>query len=87
MNRQAVIDLVDTGRIFTAVFTKKSGEERVLNGRLKVTKHLQGGKLTFSPQEKNLLSVYDVKAKGYRFIPTDERLLELRVDGVRLNFR
>ena len=88
MDRQAVIDLVDTGRMFTAVFIKKEdGSERVLNGQTRVKKFLKGGELSFNPEDKNLLSVWDAKARGYRFIPTDHRLLELRVDGIIIDMR
>lgn len=87
MDRQAILDLVGDGKIFTAVFTKKDGSERVMNCRTNVSKYVKGVGLAFNPKEKDLLSVYDLQAKGYRFIPTDERLLELHFDGIKLDLR
>jgi len=57
-----------TGQIFTAEFIKKDGSIRVMNCRTGVKKHLKGGKLAFNPADYKLLPVYDLKAKGYRFV-------------------
>ena len=62
----------DDGRFFTVCFTKRTtGEERVMNARLGVKKHLRGGELKFDPKEKNLLICYDAKSNGYRSIPLE----------------
>lgn len=69
------------GRFFRATFVKRTnGQERVLVGRTGVTKHLTGGDKRYSFSAKNLLSVWDVQAKGYRTVPLDA-LISLRVDG------
>lgn len=60
------------GRIFRVTFVKRTtGELRDMNCRLGVTRYLRGGELPFSPKEKNLIIVYDVKKKGYRSISLD----------------
>jgi hypothetical protein len=65
------------GKFFTVKFLKRStGEERVMNCRLNVQKHLRGGDKAFNDEEHRLLTVYDVKAEGYRCIPL-ESLLEI----------
>ncbi len=56
------------GKIFTAIFTKKSGEERKINCRLGVHKDLSGKGLNYDPDSKGLINVYDLKAQGYRMI-------------------
>ena len=59
------------GKIFTVVFKKKDGSVRKLNGRLGVKKHLRGGEKSFSDAQINALTVFDLKAKGYRTIMLD----------------
>jgi hypothetical protein len=87
MNMQALYELTNSGRIFTAVFKKKTdGTIRKMTCRMGVTKHLKaGGELKFNPYAKHLLPVFDVQKKGYRFINADE-LISLTVDGVTINF-
>jgi hypothetical protein len=61
--------LASNGKIFTVTFTKKDGTERVLNGRLGVTKHLRGG--TNKLDADKFITVYDMQAKGYRAVNRD----------------
>lgn len=73
------------GKIFTAVFTKRSdGTLRALNGMTGVRKYTSGGELPYSPKEKELIPVYDLKIgpgpKGYRTIPV-EGLKALKING------
>ena len=68
-------------QFFTVTFTKKNGEERVLNGRRGVAKYANGEGLKFNPSDYNLLTVYDVQAKGYRMINC-EGITHLRIDGI-----
>ena len=51
-------------KFFTVTFIKANGEERVLTGRLRVTKHTVSGKT--KDIHNNYLCVYDVNKKGYR---------------------
>lgn len=62
--------LQNTKKIFTVTFIKKDGTERVMNARLDVVKHLQGGSLPYDAKEKSLLPVFDMQARGYRMINT-----------------
>ena len=69
------------GQFFTVTFYKRStGEERTMNCRLGVKKHLQGGEKRYSDKEKQLITVYSVDSKGYRTIPI-EGLTQLKVAG------
>jgi len=56
------------GRIFTVHFVKKNGEHRRMNCRLGVKKYLTGEGMRYNAQERGLLPVYDIQAKGYRMI-------------------
>jgi hypothetical protein len=58
--------LASNGKIFTVVFIKKDGTERALNGRLGVTKHLNGGKSNLDADK--FITVYDMQSKGYRAV-------------------
>jgi hypothetical protein len=80
MSVDEFIELVGS-QFFTACFIKRTdGTERVLNGRLRVKKHLKGGDKAYNFSSKGLVSVYDVRAKGYRAIPMDS-LLWVRARG------
>lgn len=67
------------GKVFTVVFHKADGTERVLNGRRGVRKHLRGGESTIS-ERPHLVGVYDYGARDYRCFD-DRRVLELRAGG------
>lgn len=73
MNRidtQKAIDLMnDTqGKVFSAVFTKKDGTDRVMTCRTKVTKHLKGVGAKYDAKSKGLYCVFDMHKKAYRMI-------------------
>ena len=56
------------GKIFSAIFTKKDGEKRFIHCRTKVHKYVKGVGLSFKPQDKGLVGVFDVQKGAYRFI-------------------
>lgn len=73
------------GKIFAAVFSKREdGSLRAMNGMTGVRKFTVGGELPYSPQEKGLVPVYDLKIglgrKGYRMLPL-EGLKTLNING------
>lgn len=59
------------GKIFRATFFKKNGEVRDMTARFGVTDKLKGGELSFNPEEKRLLIVYDMQKEDYRAISID----------------
>ena len=64
-----------TGRFLTVSFIKRGdGSERVMNCRTGVTKGTKGGSIGYKPQEHRLLSVYDVKVRGFRMVNLEELL-------------
>ena len=68
------------GKIFSAVFTKKNGEKRKMVCRQGVAKYVKGVGLKFKPEEKNLIGVFDMHKKAYRFINTTT-LEQIKVQG------
>ena len=85
-NYQNLKALVSGGRIFSVEFVKRgNGELRKMVCRLGVTKHLKGGKSTYSAKSKGLLPVFDMDAKGYRSIPVDA-IKRLTVGGQSFQF-
>lgn len=56
------------GKIFTALVTKKDGEERVFNARLGVKKFLRGGSLKYNPDDHGLIPIFDIQKRAYRMI-------------------
>lgn len=68
--------------MFSVVFIKRTtGEVRRMLCRTGVRKYLSGGELKFVPIRKGLLSVYDMKSKGYRFINL-ETLVSFKLGGI-----
>tara|TARA_R100001594_G_scaffold145344_1_gene195414 strand:- start:769 stop:1050 length:282 start_codon:yes stop_codon:yes gene_type:complete len=57
-----------SGKIFSAVFTKKNGEKRTMVCRKGVAKYVKGIGLKFKPEERNLINVFDMHKQAYRFI-------------------
>ena len=82
MTPQELIEL-SHGRFFTVRFIKLDGTERVLTGRIGVTKYLHGGKRTTDPSQYAI--VYDVHAKGYRAVAYT-RIREIRLGGESFTF-
>ena len=68
------------GKIFSAVFTKKDGEKRKMVCRQGVAKYVKGIGLKFKPEERNLIGVFDMHKKAYRFINTNT-LEQIKVQG------
>ena len=61
--------IVETnGRFFSVRLLKKDGVVRDMNCRKGITKFLVGGKRT---HPAGLVSVYDIKNKGYRYVNLD----------------
>jgi hypothetical protein len=76
--RESIMNL--KGKLFSVVFIKKDGSERKMLCRTGVKKGLTGEGLAFDPIQKNLVSVWDMQASGYRFIPVD-RILSIKLQG------
>ncbi|UCC96311.1 MAG: HNH endonuclease [Phycisphaerales bacterium] len=63
------------GRIFSVVFARRSdGAERHMVSRTGVMKDLKGDGMLFDPEQRDLLGVYDVRKKEYRFIALENVL-------------
>ena len=56
------------GKFFSAVFIKKNGERRLMLCRLGVKKGVKGVGLRFKPQDKGLMTVFDIHKDGHRFL-------------------
>lgn len=59
---------IRNGQIFTAIFIKKDGSERVMNCRRGVKKDLTGKGHGYNPEEYGLMSVFDMQKKAYRML-------------------
>ena len=59
------------GRFFTVTFITKAGNARTLLGRTGVRQNLTGQGLAYNPEDRGLIVVYDVQAKGYRMVNTN----------------
>lgn len=72
---------VNDGQFFSVTFIKRSDKTiREMNCRKGVKKNLAGGTLAYNPSIKSLVSVFDVKADGYRMIPL-EGVMSIRMAG------
>lgn len=82
ISKVVAVELINKskGRIFSVTFKKKDNTIRVMNCRLKVTKHLKGGELAYDPTLKGLKSVFDMHNKEYRMINL-ETIKRLSING------
>ena len=69
------------GKIFSAVFTKKDGEKRKMVCRRGVAKYVKGVGLKFKPEERDLIGVFDMHKKAYRFINANT-LIQIKMNGI-----
>ena len=70
------------GKIFSAVFVKKDGEIRKMVCRQGVYKYVKGVGLKFKPEERDLIGVFDMHKKAYRFINV-KTLKQIKVKGIQ----
>ncbi len=56
------------GLIFSATFTKKNGEHRLINARLKKYISKTGRKAPYKAEDYNLIPIYDMRKKAFRMI-------------------
>ena len=67
---------------FSCRFVKRTNNEiRTMNCRFGVTKHLKGGELKYNPEEKKLITVFDMEKAAYRCIST-ESLMAAKLQGI-----
>jgi len=61
-------------KIFTVTFVKKDGSIRKMNAMRGVRKGVKGVGHSFDPSEKNLLTVYDMQIRDFRFVNLNDVL-------------
>ena len=68
INRNKAKELIkeSKGLIFSATFTKKNGEHRLMNARLKKYISKTGRPAPYKAEDYNLIPIYDMKYKGWR---------------------
>ena len=83
MRLEKLWNIVRDGKFFPVRFIKRTdGSERIMNAR--VRKPVEGGTgMAYDAASKDLLTVWDIRAKGWRQIPADN-ILEIRAHGKRL---
>ena len=59
------------GRIFRAVFVKKDGTERTMVGRTKVHKGVNGTGMSYDPESRGLMPVFDMQKGAWRMVNTN----------------
>lgn len=67
------------GKMLTVTFVKQDGTERVINGRLGVTKYIKGSSL--KKNSSDYITFYDVQNKGYRSVNRDT-IVAVRCEGI-----
>jgi len=78
--------LTADGKIFSVLFVKRTdGALRRMVARTGVKFGITGEDRNWDPDDKGLLTVYDMQAKGYRMIPADA-VQEIRVRKETIRF-
>jgi hypothetical protein len=93
-SRRELLELLRRGRIVGVEFTKRDGSTRRMAARSGVKSHLRGGRLNYSPEDHDLIVVFDMNKRAYRQVPCDRIhrvsaggsvvYSELPVDGLEL---
>ena len=60
------------GKFFGVTFTKANGSKRLMNCRIGVHKHANGGTLKYNPSDRGNIIVYDMQVGGYRTIKVNK---------------
>lgn len=78
---KALASLIEqsNGKMVTVTFIKNDGSERILNGRMGVTKYIKGSSLKKNSTE--YITIYDVQNKGYRSVDRDT-IVAVRCNGI-----
>ena len=84
MKAQTVKRLLRGGKIASVTFVKKNGETRIMNCRMGVSKGVTGKGMKYSPEKKNMLTVFDMHKNQYRIINAST-ITQVKCDGVTLN--
>ena len=56
------------GKYFSVVFTKKDGSTRRMTARLGVKKGINGKGMSYDPNEKDVMVVWDAQKNDYRMV-------------------
>ena len=84
MNREELQQILDSGRIATVTFKKRTtGEVRVMNCRSGVKKHLKGAGPRYDAASKNLITVFDMQKGQYRSINCDS-IISVKAGGTEV---
>ena len=78
--RKLIEEGTSNNRIIGLGFFKKDGTFRTGAFRRGVVKGITGEGLKFNPKDYNLITLYDMNAKGYRNVPID-RLKFIKTNG------
>lgn len=70
VTRNVAVQLIKNskGKFLSVDFIKKDGSIRHMTCRTGVSKHVKGVGLTYNPEDKGLITVWDTVAQGYRNI-------------------
>ena len=79
------VDLMESnGLIFRAEFTMKDGSQSVLVGRTRVSKGVTGAGMSYDPESKGLMPVFDMQKKAWRMVNT-RTMTSLKCGGIDIN--
>src|SRR3990167_8813595 len=79
-----LIQKLSGGTIFSVTTIKRTdGTKRVFNCRMGVRKGVKGEGMTFDPEDRGLIVVFDNKAKDFRMINTDT-IQEMQIRGIMI---
>ena len=69
-------------KLMSCVFVKKDGTDRKMTFRLGVKQFLKGGQNKVEAEDRSYVTVYDMKAKGYKTLNL-RTLKEIKIQGVK----
>ena len=72
------------GRIFRVTFIKKDGTERVMVGRTRVSKGVNGTGMSFDPIARGLMPIFDMQKNAWRMVNA-KTMTNLKCGGLDIN--
>ena len=84
IDRDKVMGLIDSnkGKIFTTIFIKKNGDVRKMICRTSVSKGVTGKGMAYSPKNRGLRIVYDMRERAFKMINI-ETMSNINIGGIK----
>lgn len=71
ITKNKLVEIIRSGSIVTVNYKKEDGSSRKVNCRMGVKAYLKGGEKPYKDANYGIITVFDLKNKGYRSLKID----------------